>query len=296
MIRAATTAVVALGVVVASLAMPGSEAAFTTRTFVATATTHTLPASTTTTTTVPTTTTSLAPAAISGRVLSDTGTPTDQGRAEVFDSDLNHVGTHSTGSDGRYETDGLPPDDYYVLLYNGDDELFVDFFAEWWMDAPLLRLDQARIVRVAGQDVTGIDARLNPLFIDMFDNIFLDDIAFMQEAGITKGCNPPVNDLYCPDDFVTRAQMAAFLVRAFGYTDDGGGDLFVDDDGSTFETDIDRLGTAGVTRGCNPPSNDRFCPNDFVTRGQMAAFLNRALSQAFSLASADHESDRALSR
>jgi hypothetical protein len=25
-----------------------------------------------------------------------------------------------------------------------------------------------------------------------------------------------VNDRYCPDDFVTRGQMAAFLHRAFG--------------------------------------------------------------------------------
>jgi hypothetical protein len=71
--------------------------------------------------------------------------------------------------------------------------------------------------------------------------------------------------------------MAAFLVRALGYTDDGGGDLFVDDDDSSFEGDIDRLGTAGVTRGCNPPANTRFCPDDFVTRGQMAAFLFRVL-------------------
>lgn len=67
--------------------------------------------------------------------------------------------------------------------------------------------------------------------------------------------------------------MAAFLVRAMGYSDSGGGDLFVDDDTSVFENDIDRLATAGVTKGCNPPRNDRFCPNDPVTRGAMAAFL-----------------------
>jgi hypothetical protein len=66
-------------------------------------------------------------------------------------------------------------------------------------------------------------------------------------------------------------------VRALGFSDEGGGDLFVDDDESVFELAIDRLGTAGVTVGCNPPDNDRFCPNDRVTRGQMAAFLARAL-------------------
>jgi hypothetical protein len=71
--------------------------------------------------------------------------------------------------------------------------------------------------------------------------------------------------------------MAAFLVRALGYTDNGGGNLFIDDDSSIFQEDIDRLGTAAVTKGCNPPINDRFCPDDNVTRGQMAAFLHRAL-------------------
>ena len=71
--------------------------------------------------------------------------------------------------------------------------------------------------------------------------------------------------------------MAAFLVRALGYSDTGTGNLFTDDDGSVFELDIARLATAGVTRGCNPPANDEFCPGKSVSRGQMAAFLHRAL-------------------
>jgi len=115
-------------------------------------------------------------------------------------------------------------------------------------------------------------------FTDTVGTTFEKDIDKLAAAGITKGCNPPDNDRFCPDDKVRREVMAAFLVRALGYTDDGGGDLFTDDDGSIFETDIDRLATAGVTKGCNPPTNDRFCPTQNVTRGQMAAFLRRALS------------------
>jgi hypothetical protein len=61
-------------------------------------------------------------------------------------------------------------------------------------------------------------------------------------------------------------------------TDDGGGNRFTDDDGSVFEGDIARLAAAGITRGCDPPANTRFCPGDPVTRGQMAAFLFRGLS------------------
>jgi hypothetical protein len=119
--------------------------------------------------------------------------------------------------------------------------------------------------------------RLEDPFTDDDGNVFEADIERLAAAGITRGCNPPENDRFCPEQAVTRGQMAAFLVRAMGYADDGGGDLFVDDDGSVFETDIDRLGVAGVTRGCNPPDNDEFCPSAPVLRDQMASFLTRAL-------------------
>jgi hypothetical protein len=115
------------------------------------------------------------------------------------------------------------------------------------------------------------------LFTDDDDSIFENDIDKLATADVTRGCNPPANTEYCPDDFVTRGQMAAFIVRAFGYTDDGGGDLFTDDDDSIFENDIDKLATAGVTKGCNPPANTEYCPDDPVLRDQMASFLARAL-------------------
>jgi len=34
----------------------------------------------------------------------------------------------------------------------------------------------------------------------------------LSEWGVTTGCH---ENAYCPDDFTTRGQMAAFLVRAF---------------------------------------------------------------------------------
>jgi hypothetical protein len=42
-----------------------------------------------------------------------------------------------------------------------------------------------------------------------------------------------------------------------------------------FHADIDWLADNGVTLGCNPPANTRFCPKDEVTREQMAAFMHR---------------------
>lgn len=51
---------------------------------------------------------------------------------------------------------------------------------------------------------------------------------------------------------------------------------FVDvPDSNIFHDDIDAIADAGVTRGCNPPDNTEFCPDDLVTREQMAAFMNR---------------------
>src|SRR5690606_8622253 len=109
-------------------------------------------------------------------------------------------------------------------------------------------------------------------------NVHEAAIERLAALGITRGCNPPDNTRFCPDDKVTRGQMAAFLVRTFDLT--ATGSSFTDTSSSVFAQDIDRLATAGITRGCNPPDNTRFCPGDLVTRGQMAAFLVRALGLA----------------
>jgi hypothetical protein len=111
-------------------------------------------------------------------------------------------------------------------------------------------------------------------FVDDGDSIFEEDINALAAAGITVGCNPPLGDRFCPDSTLTRAQLASLLVRALGLPESGA--TFVDIIGSVHERSIGALAAAGITRGCNPPLNDRFCPDDPVTRGQFAAFLRRA--------------------
>jgi len=125
-----------------------------------------------------------------------------------------------------------------------------------------------------GPRIEGVGSR----FIDApIGSLFFTEIEWLADEGITKGCNPPTNDMYCPNNPVTRGQMAAFLNRALNLPP-GVPDTFTDDDTSVFEADIDALAAAGITKGCNPPTNDMYCPNNPVTRGQMAAFLYRALS------------------
>jgi hypothetical protein len=42
------------------------------------------------------------------------------------------------------------------------------------------------------------------------------DVTAIKNAGVTAGCNPPANNLYCPDSPVRRDQMATFMRRGLG--------------------------------------------------------------------------------
>ena len=96
----------------------------------------------------------------------------------------------------------------------------------------------------------------------------------LAELNITYGCE--TNPLrYCPDEPVSRAQMASFLARAFELSaaESAG---FVDVvAGGAHSADIDALAASGITYGCETEPL-RFCPRDDVTRAQMASFLVRA--------------------
>lgn len=126
----------------------------------------------------------------------------------------------------------------------------------------------------------GLPRSENDWFSDDDGSRFEGDINALAEAGITKGCNPPENDRFCPGRNLNRGEMAALLVRALELPDATVENWFTDDDENIFEREIDALAEADITRGCNPPDNTLFCPNDYVTRGQMAAFIARALGLA----------------
>ena len=111
-------------------------------------------------------------------------------------------------------------------------------------------------------------------------NVFLDvgasdfAAAFIEQLfvdGITGGCG---GNNYCPNDNVTRAQMAVFLLRAkygAGYAPPPATGVFSDVPLGSFAVNwIEALATEGISGGCG---NGNFCPDDAVTRAQMAVFL-----------------------
>lgn len=132
-------------------------------------------------------------------------------------------------------------------------------------NAPTLREVMARAL-AAGLALPPSDT---DFFVDDEDSPFEDAINRTAAAGLTEGCSA---DRFCPEDGVSRAQMASFFVRALNLPP-ASRDHFTDDGDVVHEDNINRVAEAGVTRGC---SADRYCPHSDISRGQMAAFLKRA--------------------
>lgn len=107
-------------------------------------------------------------------------------------------------------------------------------------------------------------------------NPFHDFVNKLIGDGITAGCT---TGNYCPNDAVTRAQMAVFLLRSKNglcfFPPPATGTVFADVPANGFAASfIEALAAAGVTSGCG---SGNYCPTSAVTRAQMAVFLLRTL-------------------
>jgi hypothetical protein len=101
-----------------------------------------------------------------------------------------------------------------------------------------------------------------------------DAVNLLSQQNITSGCGAGT---YCPNNDVTRAQMAVFIVRAIEGGDDftwGATPYFNDVPTGSFGFQwIQKMYELGITSGCG---GGDFCPNSSVTRAQMAVFIIRA--------------------
>jgi hypothetical protein len=148
-------------------------------------------------------------------------------------------------------------------------------------DAQVTR-DQMAVFLLKAKHGAGYDppAATGTMFTDVpVSQQFAKWIEQLAREGITSGCStsPP---LYCPDQSVTRAQMAVFLLKAkHGTAFDppaATGTMFTDVPVSQpFAKWIEQLAREGITGGCGATT---YCPDDPVTRGQMAVFLVRAFN------------------
>jgi len=99
---------------------------------------------------------------------------------------------------------------------------------------------------------------------------YIDKIA---QLGITVGCTPTT---YCPNDSVSRDQMAVFIERVFGMMNPPMPPSQRFNDVPTNYWAYQHIGDfagRGITVGCTPST---YCPGDVVLRDQMAVFMERA--------------------
>ncbi len=126
-------------------------------------------------------------------------------------------------------------------------------------------------ITIAGQTFTVFQGLA---FTDVAEGSpFYRDIGKLAARGVTLGCN---GSNYCPDQVVTREQMAAFIIRALGEFNPPTPAMqrFLDVPPSNpFYNFIDRMAVLNITLGCDA---NNYCPTASVTREQMAAFLLRA--------------------
>jgi uncharacterized delta-60 repeat protein len=132
--------------------------------------------------------------------------------------------------------------------------------------------DQMYVARLGSEFVP------QPVFADVSFGYWASSwIERLYSAGITSGCAVSPSVLYCPEGTVTRAQMAVFLLRGehgSSYAPPAAtGSLFADVPLSNgFAKWIEQLSAEGITSGCG---GGNYCPDNPVTRGQMAVFLLR---------------------
>jgi hypothetical protein len=96
----------------------------------------------------------------------------------------------------------------------------------------------------------------------------------VRDLGITSGCGPTT---YCPDEPVTRGQMAVFIIRArFGssaaFTYPSTASFTDVTAANEFFPWIQKMKQIGITSGCGATT---YCPDDPVTREEAAVFVMR---------------------
>jgi hypothetical protein len=157
-------------------------------------------------------------------------------------------------------------------------------------DTPVTRA-QMSVFIVKGLDLatgTTLTYTPTPYFQDMPasgspDSIYFPYVQRIKDLGITVGCSTtPPN--FCPDISIPQSQMAVFMIKSwmqvnnlttFTYTTTP----YFTDEPSTdlYFMYIQKMKDLGFWTGC---SATQYCPNDSVTRAQMAPMVMRAIMGA----------------
>ena len=128
------------------------------------------------------------------------------------------------------------------------------------------------VVKAIGQSELKVT---KPTFTDTSGNVLSGYIERAASLEIISGYD---DDTYHPDEKLSRGQMSKILVNAFDFQKGPSNTVFLDVPSSyRFASEIQTLYNKGISNG----NNGRFEPDRDVTRGELAAFISRAMNEKF---------------
>ena len=130
--------------------------------------------------------------------------------------------------------------------------------------------DEAEVAIEPDHLITG-EVEPEPMFGDVAGTTHDEAIITLAQAGFTAGCNA---EDFCPDESVTRAQMATLLSEVFDLPEVE--ESFFDDTTGVHAESIDRLAASGIAAGCGEPLT-AYCPDRELRRSHVAMFIARAM-------------------
>ncbi len=108
-------------------------------------------------------------------------------------------------------------------------------------------------------------------FSDITGHWHAPHILLMRSAGVINGYP---NGEFGPENAITRAEIAAMLARALGFSASDDFEGFRDARGHALEAEINALAEQGILRGFR---NGNYYPERATTRAQAAAIMSRVL-------------------
>lgn len=111
-------------------------------------------------------------------------------------------------------------------------------------------------------------------FSDVADNRHSESIGALADAGFIAGCG---DGRYCPQDPVTREQLATMIHRTAAVPDAAEEVTYFEDLGGVHRPAVRALAKAGIASGCSTRLTS-FCAGENVERAHAAMFLARTLN------------------
>jgi cell wall-associated NlpC family hydrolase len=108
-------------------------------------------------------------------------------------------------------------------------------------------------------------------FSDTEDNVHAAAIDAVAAVGLSSGCG---DGRYCPDEPITRAQLASMLQKGFGLPDAPEGVTYFRDVDGVHAPAVAAVAEAGISNGCDLVD---FCARENLQRIHAAMFFARAL-------------------